>query len=282
MSTLDRIKARLFTHEDHYNIHKILGITTVSHYIYRYYTYFVKGDTYNFSFFNLFFLIITMMLPLTSFFFNVRKEKNISVIIIDKETRLHSVSFSWRSCTLILYLWLVDWISQSSYNESLTMSVLTSQIVRTMLVLFWHVVADEIREEYGVPGHTTVRSSKPALDRDSPDNKLRDIAYLYAESTQLVAIYMLIFKDTMSAFAIIPAIQLYAFLGTLRKKGFISNMCLAIIYNLVLLIMYAVFPFDWISLILIPIAIVLRFKFRLNKYVLWLGISGIGHYLYGL
>ena len=93
--------SKLFTNEDHLNVHKIFGSLVLFNYFFQYMNYFIFDETY----LNFITLIPHFLVHYTSFQFNVLKERSknkIMAMFIWEELRAHSMIFAYRALFILL------------------------------------------------------------------------------------------------------------------------------------------------------------------------------------
>ena len=236
------MNSKLFTKEDRFNTHKILGSLALINFIYQFINLFLKGqvilgDT----------LIIHGMLSLTSLFFKISSQRHSKIPIIYPELRLHSIIFAFRSiicCCL-------------------------DNIYYKILICFLTMIAADIATYYTKSG-TTIRNFPQSEFMNDEDRK--NIVYHYSRSQVMATVFMLC-NPTTSFFTLF-AIQLVAFLMTLVKKNIIHPHTLHIVYSLSLwLNAFSYFSLTAGNLIInvlcVNIFAYLRFENNISKYTSW-------------
>jgi hypothetical protein len=251
---------KLFTHEDRFNIHKLLGITCLIQFAYQYYLAWNLSNKFNTTITNGLFFTLHPILSLSSFLFRVPLKRNPVHSVIWTELRLHNIIFVLRSYSVLLLVLFLDGWEQQYW-------------LRLNVVLFHHVLADYVTKQYGSSENgTTVRSNDKLKDRANYSGLERSLITpleRFASISQFMAtIVLLVTDDPFLVYITMFPIQISTFLFTLVKKGAISNKASTVLYALALLSTYPFlikFPLI-LSVILVSIA---RFHFKIDKYVIW-------------
>lgn len=259
---------RLITHEDavFFHAHKILGISVLLNFIYRVYLLHTTNNAnFTHSYWTPFWIGIHSLLHVTSFQFHLSTIRNKKYNIIWPEMRWHTMIFSFRSLITMLMIWF-SMTSHVSYKFQ--------EISRGAIVLMTLLTADLVSYYYKNE-HTTMR------DMPYPDyipQWYRTIHnYFYSISQVYATLNVLCQKDIDRIFLILIPIQTAPFGMTLVKKGIIDQAGWHFYYTVALLLNYIYANANK----LIPISVfyicgivfaIMRFRFRMNKYVLWCSI----------
>jgi hypothetical protein len=253
-------KLLLGSHHDIFNIHKILGYLSLTHYGYRI-CMFIATKSMNFSntYWDLIFIGMHITLSLSSFIFPISVKRNNTHQIIWRELQLHNICFTMRSCLIYTFFTLLG-------NEN----AMKHTFIRFILVMSCHVAADIFSYLYGQK-----RTMRDMSWDDSILSNYKSYFDNFYAISQFGATTALIFSDFGREFAIaiMFPIQLSTFLMTLRLKGIISNDIWHVAYTLTLLIPWILNPHESKDNYLVARIIffaIWRMKFRLNKYVGWL------------
>ena len=247
---------KLFTIEDNYNIHKTLGVLSLSNFIYRYYLLIVYNNMNfdNNSKFQIYSIVfIHSLLSLSSLIFKVPYKRHNNLPLIYKEFRAHSIIFGLRSiiCFFLIYLDL-----HRMYN--------------ILVINLTMIMADIFSKLYKVDS-TTMRKM-PFGENVSQETKLKVTKIHSAQQFGATTLMMI---NMESAFSPLFAIQLSAFLMTLVRKSIIKEIEWHRIYLLSLLINIFVFKsfsnqFDMFYVLFTTIlSFNLRSNYNLNKYIIW-------------
>jgi len=210
-----------------------------------------------------FMMSLHMVLSLSSFIFKVPVERVKGVTVIWKEMQIHNCIFVARAYTVFLLLF---------FNLNTTLSL-------TLVVLFWHIMADITTQYYGSPEMgTTIRGSKNFVGMGYLE-QVEELGMLFSSMAQIYAVYVLITCPHLlyPLFTMIP-IQLSALFGTLVRKGVISSQLNNFLYVICIIIPVSL-KYHW-RVICIPSVIILsliRFKLigksyyqREMKYIMWI------------
>ena len=256
------IVKKLFTEEDKFNAHKILGFLALISYAYRYFYVLPKtgklGITHDW--FSYLTLALHMLLSCSSFIFHVLTFRIIeNPLIIYEEYRLHAIVFTFRGIYVAVLGLCIDYVPLN-----LRLIALISGIA------FVHLLTDLITYKYGKPGVTAVRINEARRE----ENKLvADARYIYSYY-QFAAIGSHLSVDTELpdlGFNVLIAIQSSAFLMTLKRKNLIEWYSHAFWYSLALVLslyyMYLVKGGQFF--LYVVFVFIARTIFNLNKYLLW-------------
>lgn len=270
---------KLRTSHDTGDLHKLLGIFVLGHWIYRIAIYFLTGSTGLFDTL-LTFLCFMMhaLLSLSSLIFDIPKRRNQKYTVIYSELRAHSIIFTLRSVWFGIYTFI---------------GMPENPLVRVATMLLFHVGADIATAKLGSPENgTTIRGNEEVNDKrigaDHPlYKKFVGLGTLFACSCQIFASYSIalysflphnsVDHQNMALLTLMP-IQLAAFVSTLVRKGIIGNTIAQLIYLVTLGLNYLFWSHCWQDLLIQLCLVVCRFYFRINKYVMWLGV-GLFFYL---
>ena len=246
-STIDKNLKKLATHEDPYHIHKIFGIISLLNFIYQLAMYFYLNKMYKFN--NLAYLP-NIVLPVTSFIFNVlpkKKTNGTMGLFIWKEMRLHVLIFSTRG------------IITGLFPKYAFFSCIGTMIIADIATYF-----------HGTSGVTTVRSDHT----QSATLLAKFIKCAYATSQFGATIVCAgLFQKQVSpilAFMTILPIQTSAFLMTLVRKNIIGIIGWNVIYSLELLLIYVMWYIEYKHLnVLFISGLVYLSRPYMSKYMIW-------------
>lgn len=248
---------KLFTDEDPFNIHKIMGFYCLLNFGIQITMYFFTREMY----IRPIVLIPHFLLNATSFVFSVlttrpvaddgRISKKMSMFIWE-ELRVHSLIFSYRSLLSILY---------PEYGPHLVFLTL--------------ILADVATHYLGTKGISTVRGNQ----NFQSTSVMKQIYSGFFSTSQMGATLICggFFQDIPSSylmFVTLPAIQTSAFGMTLLRKNIISKETWQIVYSLELTLVYLIWLLEYKNLNVLWISMVLYMlrKSGMNKYVLWAGV----------
>lgn len=192
---------KLFTKEDFYHAHKVLGIFCLYHYLYRLYLFLQTGtmkfDDSPFTFFS---IAAHFTLSISSMIFKIPENRIRSSPMIYPEFRLHSIVFASRSLAIMLLLYF-----SRKFNAVLP------HYFRGLIVLITMVLADVITNSFKDQGKTMRAMPFP----DYIPNSFRDILNRFYSISQIFATAQMIFSIGLDeAFLVLFPIQIAAFLMT--------------------------------------------------------------------
>lgn len=262
---------KLYTHEDVYNIHKMIGVFCLLHFIYRLYsraiynTMFLHTNTITFLC-----VCAHTLLSMSSFIFSIPKRKVASRVVIWEETRVHSLIFTLRSIVIMLSIMLYK---HTGWN----MLIYTRGfvVIATMLLADW--VSNYYKGINIIKQDDSVMRNLP-YPQDISENTISRLKYFYSVSQIGATLICLVSTNTDSVFILLVPIQLSMLLSTLNKKGIITMRDWHIGYTATLLIVFLHCAtskrdtcvecdlFIYISYILV---VFFRFYCNYNKYAIW-------------
>lgn len=246
---------KLSTREDAYNIHKILGITCLLNFLYRYTHLFLYGGMGLENELGKGTLIIHSALSCSSLLFHISGTRNQVKPIIYPEFRMHSILFAMRSivvCFLYYYHFHYGYMIGTCYS-----------------VLF---LSDLITNSYNKENKNGTTMRNMQFEDNIPEKKRKYFTKLHCIMQIGATLFML--GNIDSAFSPIMPIQISAFLMTLVKKSIISVNTLQFIYSFTLFVNYLLLPTLSLGTILYMMTIIklhetVVFKYRINKFIGW-------------
>jgi len=263
---------KLFTKEDTFNIHKIIGFSCLIHYIIRFSNALIyKNMLFDSSPLSLLCILLHIALSVSSLIFHIPNKRNKAKPMIWPEFRLHSIIFGLRSLFIMLICWFYEATNLHFFLYSKGLVVIFTLIFADMVTSYYKKLA--LVEEKD----TTMRGMP--IDASEGFKKKLDLFY---SASQIFATMNMIFltNDQLSpfdtAFLVLWPIQISAFMMTLVRKSIISSDAWHFWYAISLLMNY-IYPslvssqaqnanIYWLLSLAI---IVFRFKFSFNKYLLW-------------
>lgn len=268
---MDRIK-KLNTREDKFNIHKILGITCLIHYIYRYYQLIIHGSSHleDLSLVNIFLVSLHALLSTSSLIFNVLRNRNLNHSFIYKEQRFQSIIFTLRAYSAYMCL-----LTCKYYN----VDEVYCTVLRFICIIMWHPFVDYAAKLYkNEDSGTLVRGSDKLYETRASRKtyivqKFTKHSMVFASAAQIFVTGTLIYDPASNLFNIaffnMLPIQVPLFLSTLVKKGFISNSTNNICYILLLIVAGTTKTYTVGNFVGLLFVCFIRFKLHFNKYALW-------------
>lgn len=250
-----RIIKKLFTSEDPYYIHKILGLLSLINFFYRYCFILMKHSDLKYSEqsdLNFLSFSVHFLLSSSSLIFNVLPKRIVSKpLIIYEEYRIHAILFTFRSYGI----YLMDQFNLLTRSRLL------------LFILCCHLVIDWITYKHGTDGITAVRNNGKKINGVKYYYK-----YFYSFYQILVTGCLLapIGDKSNLAFNAIIAIQSSAFLMTLNRKGLVKWRSHAFWYSLALMLSYYYMILTvQINLIIMTLGVFILRIYRINKYLAW-------------
>lgn len=273
---------RLVTHEDgsFLHMHKLFGVLGLSHYIYRLYNLARYGTMFfDASYATLAWIGVHAMMHVTSFEFHLPQRRNKTYNIIWPEMRWHSLIFAYRSVLMMFVLWL-------SWRNVIPPHI--AVYLRGPLVLLTMATADRVTAYYKEQGtlqndETTMRSN-PYPSYVSPT--LSRAYNLFYSTSQVFGTVNILYRDMNAIFLVILPIQIAPLGMTLVKKGIINQAGWHLWYSLAIFANYwnaHVTPDDasvWYYKASVFLFCLYRFRFHINKYILWSFIIMLQWYLF--
>jgi len=275
---------KLLSHEDPFHVHKLLGVGSLAHFGYRVYTTAVRPE-HSMGFVEgaggtLALIAMHAALSGTSLLFHIPRNRVRKLPMIWPEFRLHSIIFAYRSLLAMLCFWL-DGYFQTRLFSYVRGGLVVTTLVSADIVTAYYKKIDQLK-----PGETTMRSMP--FPEQTPAAVIRATNFYYSFSQVLATLNILFAMNMNRAFAALFPIQLAAFLMTLVRKSILTAGEWHVAYGAALGINYvyaAVAPDEGS----IPLAaywciaaafVVLRFRYNMNKYLLWSSI--VGYHVVGL
>lgn len=260
-----RVVSKLFTNEDHTQLHKTLGFLSVVSFLYRYFYVYPTTGTLGFDgkFVDHITMAVHIFLSCSSLIFHVIQSriKNRPMIIWE-EYRLHAIVFSVRCLSVYLCGYLMP-----------TTGALWERAVIPAVVLAHHVAADKVTELYGSKdGITTVR----VKDDNNADVTAVLRFYAFYQFSALASHLQPHVRLSDLGFNTLVAIQSSAFLMTLYRKSLISEKTHALVYSACLIIsMYHIFRSCGSVMFVAKLsaAYLARTNLKLNKYFIWISFA---------
>jgi len=205
-ATAHTVRSKLFTKEDRFHVHKLLGMSCLLHFMYRYAYCWGWHGTLGYEHataFNASTMCMHMGLSTTSLFFHVlSKRMKTRPLIIYQEYRLHTILFTFRSCMWYFIPHFYCGVDLVPFG-----------------LLGIHLLVDAVSRAHGTVGMTTVRVQDKS--RNALTWTMRRLFAYY----QIVAIACLLSSSDENlaniAFNLLIAIQSSTFLMTLVRKNII-------------------------------------------------------------
>lgn len=242
---------KLITNEDKFHFHKILGLSCLLHFIYRYCKFIFEGSMGFNTNYDAYLVCIHMLLGMSSLIFRISSFRHTKLPIIYPELRLHNILFTMRSvvCFYLCY-----------YEYPI--------LYRMIACLLTNIGADIIT--CFLKQGTTIRDVifyEGITERAMKRERLE-----YSDAQLAATIVMLGSCDMI--FGTLLAIQIAPFTMTLVKKGIIGGKSAHLTYAYALLINYILVIYNTTYIVKFAImkiiAAFMRFRFNINKYLMWI------------
>eukprot|EP00386_Alphamonas_edax_P004068 GDKI01012694.1.p1 GENE.GDKI01012694.1~~GDKI01012694.1.p1 ORF type:complete len:405 (+),score=131.70 GDKI01012694.1:42-1217(+) len=264
---------KLFTEEDKFLVHKVLGVAALASFAYRYFWVWPTTGTLGFdgSWFDYFTLSVHFLLSFSSLIFHVL-EKRITQnpLIIYEEYRQHAIVFTLNT-TLVALVGMGHYAHQWYDAKWLRVLLLATFVGCRILV-------DDITARHGTPGVTAVRNKQ--------EQSLKSFRYFFSFYQLVVTGCSLIphARHGDFGFNALIAIQSSAVLMTLKRKSLIGWYTYVIWYTAALFLSeaYMFYVQGWRLFAAVGLCFYLRSKFDMNKYALWGMYAYVAHFAMGL
>jgi hypothetical protein len=264
---------RLVTHEDRkfFHMHKLIGLLVLGHFVWRLGLFFASGSMrLDATVWLPAWVVVHALLHMSSFEFHLPARRNKVYNIIWPEMRWHTMFFAYRSLVVLLLQWLsVNGQSWSPY-------------LRGPVVLLTIFCADATTAFYEKQGenHTTMRGMPYPSYVSQSVIKVHNVFY---SVSQIFASMNMMVRGPESVFLALIPIQIAPLLMTLVKKGILNSAGWHFYYTFSLALNYVhaivakrdeTHVIDTSSYLLLTCMIsILRFRFRVNKYMLWMAMT---------
>lgn len=258
LSNFQFIVKKLFTDEDKFFVHKILGYGSLLSFIYRYAYVLPREGNLGFhgTTFDFFTLGYHMLLSSSSLIFHVLKQRIVDKpLIIYEEYRLHSILFTLR-CVLISLFGTFSYLLENDLQRKIGLGI---------ILLFVHGTVDYVTSKYGKEGITAVRNN------NDENYKYIRLFFSYYQIVALAShvVYSGSHLEDLGYNTLI-AIQSSTFLMTLRRKGLISWQLYVFWYGFALVCSMTVMYMHCGLWIFLASAAVFQIRRQnVSKYILW-------------
>lgn len=221
--------ANLFSHHDKLHVHAILGLTSLLHFLYRFFLLFAyRYDSFTRGYASAALLGVHFFLHATSFQFDLPRKRLWTKPMIWREFRIHNAIFAYRHLVgALLGIWFPEWWWRNPTIDSM--------MVKVMLVLGACWAAERATLRVGSEEKRTT-NAMPYPSRTS-ENMEQTAKWFYAKS-QFAATALAAFGTPALTFGSVLAIEIASFLMTLVRKGIIDSHQYHIVYAASLFIMF--------------------------------------------
>lgn len=212
---------RLFTREDGFNIHKLLGFSVLLHVAYRIYTKLsLQWDGgFQSSLLDLGLCWLTIVLQSTSYFFEVPRARLLGSPMIWQEWRAHNFIFVLRHVLGFTICW--GYLRYVNYSNQLATTLLDFSMFAVLYGQLYTVdiITAYIREDK----HTSLTASWPFWD-GCPIWLEKSIKWYYTIAQFQASTLLIMTGESLFAkYMVIFPFQFASFLMTLVRKGIITT-----------------------------------------------------------
>jgi len=253
--------SKLFTHEDRFNIHKIMGLVSLMNYLYLFVDFAYTGFNEHISLrtVGLMFIALTwchLILSLSSLQFLIPRVRTGILPMIWQEARLHSIVFASRSFIIVNIIYFMGTNSFTNF-------------LRFLIILITMKLADISTNHYSFNNERTT-ATLPYWTSCTPELQSR-IKYFYTHAQVMATGTCLFDKIPFILYLAFP-IQFAMFLMTLVRKNIISSFQYHLLYGLSLLSGYITYCMSYKVYLAILLGFVftyLRITRSFGKYYIW-------------
>jgi len=252
----------LFTKEDTFNLHKVLGVSCLIHFLYRF--AFVGAADMNFgpTSGTMSCILLHTTLSVSSLIFRIPTKRIAEGSRIWPEYRLHSIVFACRSLLCMLLSWAEMRLGVSEPHYEGNAAIVIGTLLAADFGTWW----------VGPQGRS---STIQELDAPPPMRYFFSVMQFHATVGCLVGV-----RRFSTQFFYVWIIQFTAFLMTLRRKNIAPHGPLVFGYGVMLTAGFLIATYDhythgcWLlANTLANSAAILRMLLRVNKYLLWGGLA---------
>mmetsp|Transcript_37565 Transcript_37565/g.83964 ORF Transcript_37565/g.83964 Transcript_37565/m.83964 type:complete len:736 (+) Transcript_37565:473-2680(+) len=275
----DSVLSRVMTKEDPYNVHKVLGFTVLSMYLYRIFVWVCQAQPENSDwagfradYWALASILTVETLQLSSFIFHVPKNRPLSGPMIWQEWRAHNLIFVSRLVFVFLCAWSINHFNGLAGWPLFVMMTLCQLSVFAQMRL-----ADLATAWLRDDTHETLVSTMPYWEH-CPKWVESMFRTWYSASQIYTTVTIILAGPGMDLyFVMILPYQLYSVLMTFVRKGLISTRLCHVTYFWSLWQSWICgfmlrSPRFFVQMQALQILIYCTRVYGLNKYVLWIGL----------
>ena len=266
------VVTKLFTSEDQFYIHKILGAFALFSFGYRYFYMlpFYGNLGFTGSTFDIVTLFAHFALSSSSLLFHVLNQRIVErPLIIYEEYRLHAILFTSTAISVSLFgLYADQYLAQYCRN-----------FVLVGIIFALRGLVDLVTYIYGTVGVTAVRNNN--------DGEYKYIRLFYSFYQICALGSFIVYNDNLNnlGFNTLIAIQSSTFLMTLKRKSLIRWKTYVFWYSFSLVLSYYVMYVSLEPTFFLQMLVVFFFRvhFNVNKYMLWSSYTAVYYivqYLY--
>lgn len=221
--------AKLLSHHDKFHVHALLGLTALLHFAFRFgYLFLYRKESFSQDFTSAALLSVHILLHVTSFQFELPRNRLWTKPMIWKEFRIHNAIFAYRHLIATgLGIWFPDWWWRNP--------PLSSMFCKVALVLGACKAADLATDWIG---DTSKRTTNAMPYPSKVARNVEQTAKWFYAKSQFAATAIAAFGPPGLSFCSAFAIEIASFLMTLVRKGIIEARTYHIIYAASLFIMF--------------------------------------------
>lgn len=219
-----RARKGLFTHEDTFNFHKMLGLSCLLSYAYRFAQVGDSDMGFMSSNETLASIVLHMTLSVSSLIFKIPTKRTLSHYRIWPEYRLHSIVFAWRALLTMLVTWVEGRLGMEPMYP-----------INTLVALLCFTASDYATYSVGEAASKSIR------DLDVPPYVQFAFSWIQFHGTFGC---ILALRRYSTLFVYVWIIQLNAFLMTIQRKNLLSSATLQGVYGFMLTFGYSVVSYE--------------------------------------
>jgi len=269
----------LFTHEDTFNVHKVLGGVCLVHFIYRFSLVGDRDMHFGPGWTTALWIGIHTLLSVSSLIFKIPQKRIVEGSRIWPEYRLHSIAFACRSLACMLLTW---WEHHTLH--SVTGGGYAADDAAAMPNYYWNVLivmGTLVAADAGTwwVGEQSRSSTINDLKAPRAMKYFFSVMQFHATMNCLVGV-----RRYATQFVYVWIIQFTAFILTLRRKNLVPHLPIVFFYGLMLAFGFFVNLYDLnmansflMVNTLANLAAFLRLGCRMPKYLLWALMSVLAH-----
>ena len=231
--------ANLITNHDPFHVHKILGLSVLLHFIYRFYLVATTGGAFSYpkepTYISICGVLLHGVLSWSSLLLPLPTKRNFLKPMIWPEFRYHSILFATRHVLSTIFTLANCWPSSSSSNND--NQVVLNCISRGTIIIGTVKLASYITSKHGNKTHRTTNTMPYPNNVSSIQETNIKRMYTAAQFGATITCFM---NDPTMQFVPLLGIQMAPLLMTLVRKGRISTTTYHRVYSISLSLGYIV------------------------------------------
>lgn len=272
---------KFFTHEDRFQVHKLLGIYCLLHFIFRWLQVLVTGDAFSGSWGSLISVLPHGFLSCSSFIFHIPKERVADKPMIWQEFRAHNVVFALRSFVAFVILWSFEHLRLLGLpSQTLGRLHVAAAALFVTVSLLAMRLADEATARLRADSRESTTATMPYWEGCSTRTQGRFKAF-YTLAQVLATAGVMASLHLSWSFIVMMPIQVASLLMTCVRKGVLSAKGYHTLYSISLVLPFFVglrtradFPaFVLLGLLIFWLRLFLPRGGTSAKYLLWLPVG---------